>query len=98
MNENIFGKGMTVTPLGKVKIRFHFRGRTTNVKIIFNDNLVGEKVYKGWSRRSLEDRDNRTIGRREALAKAMKDIDPAIRVEIWNAVFTQSSKMARLRT
>jgi hypothetical protein len=97
MTENIFGKGITLPRLQKAKIRFHFKGRTTNVKVIFVDPDLGETVYKGWSRRSLEDRDNRTIGRREALAKALRDIDPILRTMIWDAVFKQSSKMARLR-
>lgn len=97
MTNNIFGSGFTIPELGLVKIKFRFRGRTTKVRVI---NIVKgcENIYKGWSRRSLEDRDNRTIGRREALAKALQAFDPKYRNIIWNAVFSQSSKMARLLT
>lgn len=96
---NIFGKGITVPGLGNVKIRFSFKGRTTNVRIICSGEEWGPKemIFRGWSRRSMDDRDNRSIGRREALAKALKPFETEDRIAIWDAVFTQSSKMKRLR-
>ncbi len=71
--------------IANVNVRFEYKGRRTTCEI---QNSNKETIAKAFVKRSIEDVDNKKLGRKKAFKKAMlgttTSLSKAERTEIWN--------------